>query len=158
MSSVDTDARRFPEDVLRASGPVLVDFWKPSCQPCRALAPHVDRVAQKYEGRVRVVKLNIDQAPGFSAHYALLGVPALFLFSEGEVVDRIFGYAPDTVAKVESAIERLLASSPPISDSAALQQPWTPPPPPSLSGRSAVATPAFPTLPPIDQLIRRRNG
>jgi thioredoxin 1 len=89
------DQNNFQAEVLQAAGPVLVDFWAPWCGPCRMVAPVVDKIAQTYAGRLKVVKLNTDDSPSIAGRYEVNGIPALILFKSGEPVDRIVGYVPE---------------------------------------------------------------
>jgi thioredoxin 1 len=88
-----TDAT-FQQDVLDATGLVLVDFWAPWCGPCRAVAPVLEQVAEAYAGRVAVVKLNVDESPQTAERYGIRSIPTIALFSGGEVVDGVLGAAP----------------------------------------------------------------
>jgi len=88
-----TDAS-FEEDVLKAAGPVLVDFWAPWCGPCRAVAPVLEKLAEAYQGRVEVVKMNVDENPTTSETYGIRSIPTIALFKQGEVVDGVLGMAP----------------------------------------------------------------
>jgi thioredoxin 1 len=90
-----TDAT-FEADVLKAAGPVLVDFWAPWCGPCRAVAPVLEKVAQAYEGRVAVVKLNVDENPVTAETFGIRSIPTIALFKQGEVVDGVLGMAPQS--------------------------------------------------------------
>ncbi|MFO7301254.1 MAG: thioredoxin [Acidobacteriota bacterium] len=85
-----TDAN-FETDVLKASTPVLVDFWAEWCGPCRALAPVISSVAEDYAGRVVVGKLNVDDNPSVTQKYFVRGIPTVMLFKNGEVVDQVVG-------------------------------------------------------------------
>jgi len=90
-----TDAT-FEQDVLKAPGPVLVDFWAPWCGPCLAVAPVIEKVAQAYQGRVDVVKLNVDENPRTAETYGIRSIPTIALFRQGEVVDGVLGMAPQS--------------------------------------------------------------
>ncbi|MGH9945372.1 MAG: thioredoxin, partial [Pyrinomonadaceae bacterium] len=79
----------FEQDVLRAEGPVLVDFWAEWCAPCRMMSPTVDAVAEQYAGSARVVKLNVDENPGVSQRYGIKGIPTLILFKGGKEEERV---------------------------------------------------------------------
>jgi len=86
--------RDFDLEVLKATTPVLVDFWAPWCMPCRMLAPVVDELAADYNGRVKVVKVNVDENQPLAARYGIRGIPTLLLFKNGEAVDRAVGVQP----------------------------------------------------------------
>jgi len=75
----------FEQEVLQASRPVLVDYWADWCGPCKMIAPVLDEIADEYEGRVRIAKLNIDDNPNTPPRYGIRGIPTLMLFKEGEV-------------------------------------------------------------------------
>lgn len=85
-----TDAG-FESDVLKSTTPVLVDFWAEWCAPCRMLAPTVEAIANQYQGRVKVGKLNVDENMAVSQRYNIRGIPTLLLFKGGEVKDQIVG-------------------------------------------------------------------
>ena len=75
----------FNEIVIKASGPVLVDYWAEWCGPCKMIAPVLDAIAAEYAGKVTVVKINIDDNPQTPQHYGVRGIPTLMLFKDGEV-------------------------------------------------------------------------
>jgi thioredoxin 1 len=81
----------FDSDVLKASTPVLVDFWAEWCGPCRALAPAIDAVANDYGPKVRVGKLNVDENPEVTMRYMVRGIPTVMLFKGGQMVDQVVG-------------------------------------------------------------------
>jgi len=91
---VVTDAS-FEQDVLKAAGPVLVDFWAPWCGPCRMVAPVLEKLADVYEGRLTVAKLNVDENPTVAQTYGIRSIPTIALFKGGEVVDGVLGMAPE---------------------------------------------------------------
>jgi thioredoxin 2 len=82
------------EDEIVASVPVLVDFWAPWCGPCRIVSPVVERVGREQAGALKVVKLNVDEAPRISERYGIRGIPLLMIFRNGAEVDRLVGAAP----------------------------------------------------------------
>lgn len=101
-----TDAS-FQADVLDADVPVLVDFWAQWCGPCRAIAPHVEALATQFEGKVRVVKLDLDTNPKTPAAYGVRSIPTLLLFKGGEVVDHLVGN-PGSAKPLTEMVQRHL--------------------------------------------------
>jgi thioredoxin 1 len=83
----------FDSDVLKASTPVLVDFWAEWCGPCRAMEPSITALASDYVGKVRVGKLNVDDNPTVTMKYMVRGIPTVILFKGGQVVDQLVGLA-----------------------------------------------------------------
>lgn len=81
----------FDAVVLKASTPVLVDFWAPWCGPCRAVAPLVDELAVEYDGKVLVAKMNVDENPATPGTYGIRSIPCFILFKNGQVVDQVAG-------------------------------------------------------------------
>lgn len=84
----------FEVEALRSEQPVLVDFFATWCPPCRKLAPIVEEIAEDYAGRVKVAKLNIDEARSVAIKYGVSSIPTLILFKNGEPAHRIVGYVP----------------------------------------------------------------
>jgi thioredoxin 1 len=84
----------FEQDVLKATGPVLVDFWAEWCGPCKMIAPALDELAGEYEGKVTVAKLNIDENPNTPGKYGVRGIPTLMLFKDGSVAATKIGALP----------------------------------------------------------------
>ena len=96
----------FELDVLRADGPVLVDFWAEWCGPCKQIAPSLDEISDELEGKVSLAKVNIDENPETPSKYGVRGIPTLMLFKDGEVASTKVGALPKSKLKewVESVI------------------------------------------------------
>ena len=88
---MNTNTNSFENDVLRSEMPVLVDFFATWCGPCRMMSPVLDQVAKSYEGRARVLKVDIDEAPELAERYGITAVPTLILFHRGQPVQKAMG-------------------------------------------------------------------
>ena len=94
MATLPVTDTSFEEQVIKASNPVLVDFWAEWCGPCRALAPKLEEISTEMEGKVIVVKVNIDENPNSPAKYGVKGIPTMILFKDGKEVEQVVGNQP----------------------------------------------------------------
>ena len=88
---VDVTDGTFEHEVLDAEVPVLVDFWAPWCGPCKAIAPMLDEIAEEYDGKLRIVKLDIDANPTTAIEYRVRSIPTLVVFKDGGEAERLIG-------------------------------------------------------------------
>ena len=84
----------FDSDVIKSEVPVLVDFWAEWCGPCRMLSPVLDQISEEYTGKLKIVKINVDESNVTAATYGVRGIPTLLLFKDGQVVDTKVGSLP----------------------------------------------------------------
>jgi thioredoxin 1 len=84
----------FEAEVLKSTEPVVVDFWAEWCGPCRMIAPALEEIAGSLNGKVKIVKLNVDENPAVAAKYGIMSIPTLMLFKNGELASRQVGAAP----------------------------------------------------------------
>jgi len=106
MATVAVTDATFDEEVRKSDVPVVVDFWAEWCGPCRQIGPSLEELAKQFEGRVKIVKVNVDENPDSPAVLGVRGIPALFLFKDGQVVSNKVGAAPK--AALQSWIESAL--------------------------------------------------
>lgn len=97
----------FSKEVLESEKPVLVDFWAEWCGPCKMLAPILDELAQEYDGRVRIAKVNIDEHQGLAAEYGIHSIPTLLLFQQGQVANQMVGLR--TKKDLKASFDRVAA-------------------------------------------------
>ncbi len=103
---LEVNEKNWESEVLQSDLPVLVDFWAPWCGPCRALSPTVEAIAEEMAGRVKVVKLNTDEAGAIASRYGVMSIPVLMLFKSGQVVDQLVGLQPKP--RIEKMLEAAL--------------------------------------------------
>jgi thioredoxin 1 len=101
------DSQTWDQEVLKGKGLTMIDFWAVWCGPCQIIAPVVDELAQEYEGRLRVFKLNTDDNPDVASRYQIMGIPTLLFFMDGKPIDKIVGAAAKKQFK--DKIDSLLA-------------------------------------------------
>ena len=92
VTSVSDDS--FDNEVLQSTTPVLIDFWAPWCAPCRAISPMVEDLAREYAGKLKVVKINVDDNPRTPTRYGVRSIPNLIVFQGGQVKEQIIGAVP----------------------------------------------------------------
>jgi thioredoxin 2 len=112
--SVSADDISYAAVVDAAGLPVLVDLWAPWCGPCRMVSPALERIARSHAGKVKLVKINVDESPQVAARHEARSIPTLLILNHGEVVARQIGAAPEHVlsAWLEQTLTRLSATTP----------------------------------------------
>ena len=88
---IDASDQTFEDEVIKSDLPVLVDLWAPWCGPCRMVAPVIESLAGKYEGKAKFCRVNVDENPQTAAKYGVMSIPTLMFFKGGEVVDTVIG-------------------------------------------------------------------
>jgi thioredoxin 1 len=103
---VELSDSTFEQEVTKATTPVLIDLWAAWCGPCRLIAPVVEELAGKYQGKVKMAKVNVDDYPQLAAQFRVMNIPTLLLFKAGQEVDRIVGVVPkeELTRRIEKVI------------------------------------------------------
>jgi thioredoxin 1 len=104
---IEVSDATFDQEVLKSEQPVLVDFWATWCGPCKAIAGNVEAIATQFTGKLKVVKVNVDQNGATPSRYGIRGIPALLFFKGGKVTDQIVGYVAQNV--IEEKVNKVLA-------------------------------------------------
>lgn len=94
MATVPVTDQTFESEVVKSDIPVVVDFWAEWCGPCKQIGPALEELSKEYDGKVKIVKVNVDENPDSPAQLGVRGIPALFLFKDGQVVSNKIGAAP----------------------------------------------------------------
>lgn len=104
---LEVTGSNWDSEVLKSEQPVLVDFWAPWCMPCRRLGPTIEELSREMAGRVKIAKCNTDEASDVASRYAIMSIPTLIVFKNGEVVDQMVGALPK--AEIQSKLESHLS-------------------------------------------------
>jgi thioredoxin 1 len=103
---INVTDQSFEEEVIKSGLPVLIDLWAPWCRPCLIIAPVVDKLSEKYNGRFKFCRLNVDDNPRTAARYQVMSIPMLLFIKDGKVADTVIGAVPEQA--IQPKIERLL--------------------------------------------------
>jgi len=99
MATVAVTDDTFETEVVKSDVPVVVDFWAEWCGPCKQIGPALEELAAEYEGKIKIAKVNVDENPSMPAQLGVRGIPALFMFKDGQVVSNKTGAAPKAALK-----------------------------------------------------------
>lgn len=88
---IEITNKNFQNEIIKSSIPVLVDFWAPWCGPCKMIAPHLEEISKQYADKLKVAKINVDDASDIATRYNVMSIPTLLLFKNGEIMDKKVG-------------------------------------------------------------------
>jgi thioredoxin 1 len=100
-SPIHVNDNEFENTILKSTMPVIVDFWAPWCQPCKMIAPVLEKLAAEYDGKITIAKVNTDENPEWAMKYGVQGIPTLLFINQGQIKDRIVGVAPAPTIKAK---------------------------------------------------------
>ena len=103
MAEIKVTSANFEEEVLKSEIPVLLDFWATWCGPCRMIAPALEEIANEYEGKIKVGKVNVDEEGALAAQFGVTGIPYVVLMKDGKIADSFVGYRPK--AEIEALLK-----------------------------------------------------
>ena len=109
MPALDVTDKNFDDEVLKSDLPVLVDFWAEWCGPCKVIGPIVNEIAQELDGKLKVTKVNVDDAQDLAGKYQIMSIPTLLLFKGGEAVEQIVGAVPKEQLLGKNQCENIVA-------------------------------------------------
>ena len=105
-SAIEFTEENFDSEVESSEIPVVVDFWAEWCGPCKMLSPTIDAIAEKYDGKVKVGKVNVDKDPSIAQKYSVRGIPNILVFTEGEVKEQLIGNVPES--DISNILDKLI--------------------------------------------------
>ncbi len=95
MADVAVTDQTFDEEVLKSQTPVLVDFWAEWCGPCKIVAPTIEKLGEKYKGKLKVTKMNVDDNPNVPSQYGIMSIPTIYIFKDGKPQKSLIGAQPE---------------------------------------------------------------